>query len=92
MFINHTLRPEFLVFQELNAVNDCLKQFVISIHVPTITERRLKMKLNPNSKHENKLLSLRQFIESLREQYVFAIEIVNSDKDQITIQLLREDL
>ena len=51
------------------------------------------MKLNnPNSKHENKLLSLRQFIEHLREQYVFAIEIVSSDNDQITIQLLREDL
>ena len=50
------------------------------------------MKLNPNSKHENKLLSLRQFIENLREQYVFAIEILSSDKDQITIQLLREDL
>ena len=50
------------------------------------------MKLNPNIKNENKLLSLRQFIESLREQYVFAIEIVSSDKDQITIQLLREDL
>jgi hypothetical protein len=50
------------------------------------------MKLNPNSKHENKLLSLRQIIEHLREQYVFAIEIVSSDNDQITIQLLREDL
>ena len=52
------------------------------------------MKLNPNmnSKHENQLLSLRQFIEHLREQYVFAVEIVSSDKDQVTIQLLREDL
>ncbi len=51
------------------------------------------MKLNnPNSKHENKLLSLRQFIEHLREQYVFAIEIVSSDKDEITIKLMFEDL
>jgi hypothetical protein len=53
---------------------------------------KIQMKLNPNSKPENKLLSLRQFIEHLREQYVFAIEIVSTDKDQITIQLLREDL
>ena len=50
------------------------------------------MKLNPSSKHENQPLSLRQFIEHLREQYVFAIEILSFDKDQITIQLLREDL
>jgi DNA invertase Pin-like site-specific DNA recombinase len=33
---------EFLVLQELNAVNDCSEQFVISIHTPTITERRFK--------------------------------------------------
>jgi hypothetical protein len=49
------------------------------------------MKLNPNSKHENKLLSLRQFIEHLREQYVFAIEIQESEKDEMTIKLLFED-
>ena len=50
------------------------------------------MRTNVYARTEPKLMSLRQFIEHLREQYVFAIEIVSSDNDQITIQLLREDL
>ncbi len=50
------------------------------------------MRTNAYARAEPKLMSLRQFFESLKEDNVFAIEILSSDKDQITIQLLREDL
>ncbi len=49
------------------------------------------MRTNAYARTEPKLMSLRQFFESLRENNVFAIEIQESEKDEMTIKLLFED-
>jgi hypothetical protein len=49
------------------------------------------MRTNAYARTEPKLMSLRQFFESLKEDNVFAIEIQESEKDEITIKLLFED-
>ena len=49
------------------------------------------MRTNAYARAEPKLMSLRQFFESLKEDNVFAIEIQESEKDEITIKLLFED-
>ncbi len=49
------------------------------------------MSTNVYARTEPKLMSLRQFFESLRENNVFAIEIQESEKDEMTIKLLFED-
>lgn len=40
----------------------------------------------------SKLVSLKQFVEYMRESGVFAIEILDSEKDEMTIKLLFEDV
>lgn len=49
------------------------------------------MRTNAYARAEPKLMSLRQFFESLKEDNVFAIKIQESEKDEITIKLLFED-
>ena len=49
------------------------------------------MRNNAYARVEPKLMSLRQFFEYLKEDNVFAIEIQESEKDEITIKLLFED-
>lgn len=40
----------------------------------------------------SKLVSLKQFVEYMRESGVFAIEILDSEKDEMAIKLLFEDV
>lgn len=49
------------------------------------------MRNSAYARTEPKLMSLRQFFESLKEDNVFAIEIQESEKDEMTIKLLFED-
>lgn len=50
------------------------------------------MKFITQSKTDSKLMSLRQFGEYLRQNSVFAVEVIESDKEEITIKLMFEDL
>ena len=50
------------------------------------------MRFITQSKTDAKLMSLRQFGEYLRQNGVFAVEVIESDKDEITIKLMFEDL
>ena len=50
------------------------------------------MRFITQSKTDTKLMSLRQFVEYLRQNGVFAVEVIESDKEEITIKLMFEDL
>ncbi len=41
---------------------------------------------------EQKLISLRQFLDSLQERGVFAVELLESENDELTIRLLVEEI
>jgi hypothetical protein len=50
------------------------------------------MRFITQSKTDTKLMSLRQFVEYLRQNGVFAVEVIESDKEEITIKLMFENL